>query len=304
MKRTIKLTENDLHRLIKESIRQYITEVDWSTYPSSTDFRDKDAWWKSQVDADFPGHKVDQSRDWKVTYSDLALDKKKRDKEQARIDKQKARAEKKQARLDAKAAKKATKKQNTGRKTTASMKYGDDRLVAELLPDGRVEWYLLDSQKEIQNGGEMDIEEYVDGTWLPYTETYGPGRWIPKQFVNPVAKLFKKIGMRDDDWYGVNENRLRRIVGESVERVLREWQFDNDLDYEKIYDDACDFLSGNHGLTSYGWREIAEELGFRLDSIGPNDMETLKDAIEDAMYEIDAPSTEKADVDFEYDMRK
>lgn len=102
----------------------------------------------------------------------------------------------------------------------------------------------------------------------------------------------------------LTESDLHRVIKESVKRIVREWQFDNDLDYQKIYDDACDFLSGNHELTNYGWREIAEELGFRMDSIGPNDMETLKDAIEDAMYEIDAPSTEKADVDFEYDMRK
>lgn len=224
MKKTIRLNNQGLKNIIRESLRRYLTEVDWSTYPTSTDYRDKDAWWKTQVDSDFPGHKVDQSSDWKVTYSDLALDKKKRDKEQAKIDRQNAREAKKQARLAAQAEKKkkGERKQNTGRKTTASMKYGDGKLVVELLPDSRVGWYLLDSHREIQNNGEMDIEEYMDGTWLPYTETYGPGRWIPKQLINPVAKLFKKIGMRDDDWYGVNESRLRSIVKESVKKVLKE----------------------------------------------------------------------------------
>lgn len=222
MKKTIRLNNQGLKNIIRESLRRYLTEVDWSTYPTSTDYREKDAWWKTQVDSDFPGHKVDQSRDWKVTYSDLALDKKKRDKEQAKIDREKARAEKKKARLDAKAAKKTERKKSEGRKTTASMKYGDGKLVAELLPDCRVGWYLFDAYKEIQNEGEMDIEEYVDGTWLPYTETYGPGKWIPRKLVEPVAKLFKKIGMRDDDWYGVNESRLRSIVRESVKRVIKE----------------------------------------------------------------------------------
>lgn len=102
----------------------------------------------------------------------------------------------------------------------------------------------------------------------------------------------------------LTKNDLHRVIEESVKRTLMEWQFDDDLDYERIYDNACDFLSRNHRLTTYGWREIAEEMGFRLNSIGPNDMETLKDAIEDAMYEIDVPSTEKSDIDFEYDMRK
>lgn len=32
MKRTIRLTESDLHKVISESVRQYLTELDWKTY--------------------------------------------------------------------------------------------------------------------------------------------------------------------------------------------------------------------------------------------------------------------------------
>ena len=35
MKRTIRLTESDLHSLIAESVRQCLTELDWKTYDSA-----------------------------------------------------------------------------------------------------------------------------------------------------------------------------------------------------------------------------------------------------------------------------
>jgi len=37
MKRTIRLTEADLHRVIKESVKQCLTELDWKTYASAAD---------------------------------------------------------------------------------------------------------------------------------------------------------------------------------------------------------------------------------------------------------------------------
>ena len=43
MKKTIRLTESGLHRIISESVRGLLSEIDWSTYPNSIDFRDKDA---------------------------------------------------------------------------------------------------------------------------------------------------------------------------------------------------------------------------------------------------------------------
>lgn len=39
MKRTIRLTESDLHRVITESVKQYITELNWKTYMSAAQKR-------------------------------------------------------------------------------------------------------------------------------------------------------------------------------------------------------------------------------------------------------------------------
>lgn len=88
MKRRIRLTEADLHRVIKESVQKVLTEVDWSTYPESADFRGKDAWWKQQVDQDFPGHGVKDSRDWKEVHREHSIQ---REREQKRANSKLAR---------------------------------------------------------------------------------------------------------------------------------------------------------------------------------------------------------------------
>ena len=36
-KRTVRLTESDLHNIIKESINNIISELDWRTYQSASD---------------------------------------------------------------------------------------------------------------------------------------------------------------------------------------------------------------------------------------------------------------------------
>lgn len=60
--------------------------------------------------------------------------------------------------------------------------------------------------------------------------------------------------------------------------------YDNDLNYDSLYSQAEHYLITKKPSV-LEWREIAEEMGFQLKTIGPNDMETLKDAIEDAMFE-------------------
>lgn len=54
-KRTIRLTESDLHRVIKESVRQCLTELDWRTYASYADKR-----WKQAQDDQW-NHRFDDS---------------------------------------------------------------------------------------------------------------------------------------------------------------------------------------------------------------------------------------------------
>ena len=35
MKRRVRLTEGDLHRIVKESVNRILTELDWKTYASA-----------------------------------------------------------------------------------------------------------------------------------------------------------------------------------------------------------------------------------------------------------------------------
>ena len=78
---------------------------------------------------------------------------------------------------------------------------------------------------------------------------------------------------------------VKEKLQKRIDELKKRMQYDaNDLDYETVYDEACDLLSRNH-IQIQSWRGIAKQLGFRLETIGPNDMETLKDAIEDAMME-------------------
>lgn len=85
----------------------------------------------------------------------------------------------------------------------------------------------------------------------------------------------------------MNEEQFTSFINEmviaSVKKVLKEMvDYDNDLDYERIYQEASHFLETNPN-SQCSWRQIAKAIGFMMDTIGPNDMETLKDAIEDAM---------------------
>ena len=83
----------------------------------------------------------------------------------------------------------------------------------------------------------------------------------------------------------ITESQLKNIIKECVSKILSEsYQYDDDLDYQQVYDEAINYIYRVHPRHQ-SWRSIAEEIGFRLDTIGPNDMETLKDAIEDAMME-------------------
>ena len=57
MKQRIRLTESELHRLIKESVNNILSELDWKTYANaakkrykqaSLNLRDKNKWEKSK----------------------------------------------------------------------------------------------------------------------------------------------------------------------------------------------------------------------------------------------------------------
>lgn len=84
----------------------------------------------------------------------------------------------------------------------------------------------------------------------------------------------------DGDFEEFDEGRKRkaRMCNEST------FEHDDDLTYDSVFDQACHYIS-NSDSEGMDWRDIATGIGFRLETCGPNDMETLKDAIEDAMAE-------------------
>lgn len=73
-KKIIRLTESDLHKIVKESVQNILKEIDYSKMPLG-DFNQRNDWFRQQVDTDFPNHGVKDSNDWQSTYNTLAQDK-------------------------------------------------------------------------------------------------------------------------------------------------------------------------------------------------------------------------------------
>ena len=131
---------------------------------------------------------------------------------------------------------------------------------------------------------EGDLSHYevhhIDGDWtnnkvdnLVYQKR-GTSRMNNKEKSNENMRRTLKL----------TESGLRKVIMESVKRYLNEWQFDNDLDFQRIADEAYDYMEKNEP-NGYDWRDVAEGMGYRLESLGPNDMETMQEAIEDAMHD-------------------
>ena len=87
----------------------------------------------------------------------------------------------------------------------------------------------------------------------------------------------------------LTESDLRRVISKSVKRVLREADNDyegNDLDYDSIKMQAMSIIPRMHQNGQVvSWRAVAKEMGFRLETLNGEDMELLKDAIEETMME-------------------
>ena len=85
----------------------------------------------------------------------------------------------------------------------ATAKHKDGVLVVDVdIEECTVDWAFLSGRNkdaDVFSSGQMDIEVYLDNTWLPYEETHRPTRFIPKSLIEPVYKLFKKCGMREND---------------------------------------------------------------------------------------------------------
>ena len=106
----------------------------------------------------------------------------------------------------------------------------------------------------------------------------------------------------------LTEGDLHRIVKESVNNVLKELNGNsyngNDLTHDSIK------MQAEHIITQMEqkgqpihWRNVAEQMGLRLDTLNGEDMELLKDTIEEAMLE-NSNQYYKEDADFLYDFNK
>lgn len=85
----------------------------------------------------------------------------------------------------------------------------------------------------------------------------------------------------------LRESELKRMIAESLKRTLNEWSDDyegNDLDYESIKMQAEDIIykMQQQGMP-ISWRSVAENMGFRLNTLNGEDLELLKDTIEEVM---------------------
>ena len=108
--------------------------------------------------------------------------------------------------------------------------------------------------------------------------------------------------------YKMSDKRLKHIISESVKRALHEMDNDyegNDLDYETIKMEAEDAIyKMRENGEPISWRSVAENMGFRMETLNGDDMELLKDAIEDVMFEGEYDSEHVLDdTEFEEDFR-
>lgn len=83
------------------------------------------------------------------------------------------------------------------------------------------------------------------------------------------------------------ESGLDNIVRESINRVLKEnadYEGMDLTDQDSLIMQAEDAIYRlNDRGEDYGWRQVAEEMGFRLETLNGDDIENLRDAIEFAM---------------------
>lgn len=104
----------------------------------------------------------------------------------------------------------------------------------------------------------------------------------------------------------LSESKIDNIIRKVVVKSLNEAADydDNDLEYWSIVsqaDAAVDRLE-REGNVSYGWKDVAEKMGFRLETLNDADLELMKDAIEQAMLDANDDYWSK-DAEFENDFR-
>ena len=80
------------------------------------------------------------------------------------------------------------------------------------------------------------------------------------------------------------------------------------MNYNSVFDQALDVLRKNNNRQPQRWQNIAQQMGFRMETLNQEDAELLHDAIEDATIHYDndyvldlhdALEVDKQDTDFE-----
>ena len=87
----------------------------------------------------------------------------------------------------------------------------------------------------------------------------------------------------------ITESNLRDMIASSVRNILSEaadYSGEDLTNQESLVTDAEDAIYRlERGGFIYGWMDVAEEMGFDLETLNGPDLENLKDAIEVAMME-------------------
>lgn len=91
----------------------------------------------------------------------------------------------------------------------------------------------------------------------------------------------------------ISESQLRNIIAESIRKVLKENYYENDIDETSIRDQALTVITQmEHEGLPIKWRAVAERMGFRLNTLSQDDLETMKSGIELAMHDCINPQWE------------
>lgn len=152
-------------------------------------------------------------------------------------------------------------------------------------------WDEYDGKQYVMHTGDFRFDD------LPYVK-----RLENPNYAIPDEEIYKRIGNPSQyDTYMSESSNLNRIISKSIRKVLREQANDyegNDLDYETIKMEAEDAV---YKMQKEGqmlsWRSVAEYMGFRLETLNGDDLELLKDTIEEVMIDTDNPYWEE-DMDF------
>ena len=88
----------------------------------------------------------------------------------------------------------------------------------------------------------------------------------------------------------INDINVDECVKKSLSEFNNHWQIQdyegNDLNYESIYDQAITIITQMEKENlPINWSAVAERMGFHMNTFNESDMETLHDAIEDAMLD-------------------